>query len=594
MRLFLSPLLLFISLTTQAQVSFKTIVPQQPVVQGESFVIQYIVEGAEKTGTLAAPSFNGIKLVAGPAFYAGTNAALKGVQKVTNIVYTLKAIRPGRFVVPPATIMVNGKQLVSNEAVLVVITEKQANEKLYREQSLANPDYFLAPGEDPFAKMSKNLFVRLAVNKKKCFAGEPVLATFKLYSRLESKSDISKNPGFYGFTVYDMENLSDKKKGTETVNGKIFDVHTIRKVQLYPLQPGVFSIDPMVIKNEVTFSTSKVSKKTEQEISEGIHGNEPIDTPAEGTVTYESELETEPITIDVLPLPEKNKPLSFSGATGKFSIAASSITDTIAKNEQGLLEISITGKGNFVQLEAPAIQWPAGVEGFEPAVADDLDKTQTPLSGVRRFRYAFVSAAPGTYTIPATVFSYFDTDSNKYVTIHTKPVSFTVSNASKKVTIEETSKTSIADESEKSAQRAGLIVVALVGLVLLYWVVKKKEPVKRQTAIQEIPLASAEEVLTPAFENIDADNKLFYAALQNGIWQFASQRFNLAGSISNKIVLKEKMTSVGVEETASQQLLWLLEQCEAGLFTNADLEHDRNELLATTKLVLDKMTAQKG
>jgi BatD DUF11 like domain len=594
MRLFFPSLLLFISLTTQAQVSFKTIVPQRPVVQGESFQIQYIVEGADKTGTLAVPSFNGIRVVSGPAFYAGTNAALKGVQKVTNIVYTLEAIRPGRFVVPPATIMVNGKQLTSNEAVLVVITEKQANEKLYREQSLTNPDYFLGPGEDPFAKMNKNLFVRLAVDKKKCFAGEPVLATFKLYSRLESKSDIIKNPGFYGFTVYDMENLADKKKGTETVNGKIFDVHTIRKVQLYPLQPGVFSIDPMVLKNEVTFSTSKVNKKTEQEIAEGIFGNDTPDAPAEGTVTYEGELKTEPVTIEVLPLPEKNKPVSFSGATGKFSITASIITDTIAKNEQGMLEISITGKGNFVQLEAPSIQWPAGVEGFEPAVADDLDKTKTPLAGIRRFRYAFVCAVPGTYKIPATVFSYFDTDSNKYVTVNTKPVSFTVSNASKKISMEETNKTSIADESEKSAQRAGLIVVALVGLVVLYWVVKKKEPVRQAVAIQEVPLASADEVLTPVYENITADNKLFYAALQNSIWQFASQRFNLAGSTINKALLKEKMATAGIEGNVSQQLTWLLEQCEAGLFTNADLAHNRSELLATTKVVLDKMAAEKG
>ena len=52
--------------------------------------------------------------------------------------------------------------------------------------------------------------MKVLVDKRVCFVGEPVTAIFKLYSRLESKSDIVKNPGFYGFTVQDMINLDDK------------------------------------------------------------------------------------------------------------------------------------------------------------------------------------------------------------------------------------------------------------------------------------------------------------------------------------------------------------------------------------------------
>jgi hypothetical protein len=42
------------------------------------------------------------------------------------------------------------------------------------------------------------------VDRRTCFVGEPVVATFKLFSRLQSKSEIIKNPGFYGFSVNDM------------------------------------------------------------------------------------------------------------------------------------------------------------------------------------------------------------------------------------------------------------------------------------------------------------------------------------------------------------------------------------------------------
>ena len=73
--------------------------------------------------------------------------------------------------------------------------------------------------------MQQNLFMKVLVDKRVCFVGEPVTATFKLYSRLESKSDIVKNPGFYGFTVQDMINLDDKLTAVENINGKNFDVH---------------------------------------------------------------------------------------------------------------------------------------------------------------------------------------------------------------------------------------------------------------------------------------------------------------------------------------------------------------------------------
>jgi hypothetical protein len=58
-----------------------------------------------------------------------------------------------------------------------------------------------------------------------------------------------------------MINLDDKVKETEHINGKDFDVHTIRKVQLYPLQPGEYTIDEMKIDNKVEFTRSSVNKK---------------------------------------------------------------------------------------------------------------------------------------------------------------------------------------------------------------------------------------------------------------------------------------------------------------------------------------------
>ena len=155
----------------------------------------------------------------------------------------------------------------------------------------------------------------------------------------------------------------------------------------------------MEVVNKVEFSKSSVNRKTEQKIVEGVF--ESPDPPGRAnTVTYENNLRTEKIDIKVKPLPAARRPVLFNGATGKFSIHASIEKNELARNEKGMLIVSITGKGNFTQLPAPFIQWPAEIESFDAVVNDSLDKTQTPLKGSRTFTFAFVANRAGNYHIP--------------------------------------------------------------------------------------------------------------------------------------------------------------------------------------------------
>lgn len=579
----------FLALITagHAQVIFKTIVPQQPVVAGESFQVQYIIEDGDRTISVKPPVFSNFRFVAGPNIYMGSVSTMNGVKPLHNTVYTLEAVRLGRFMIPGAAITVDGKTIRSNNAIIEVISKEEAVKKFNRDNGLTNSDYFLRPGENAYEKIRQNLFVKVLVDRKSCYVGEPVLATFKLYSRLESKSDIIKNPGFYGFTVYDMVSLTDKQVTTENVNGKTFDVHTIRKVQLYPLQAGMFTIDAMQVKNKVEFSRSAVNKKTEQEIVEGILSTGDDEKPAAGTDVFETDISTEPVTINVRPLPEKNKPVVFSGAAGHFSITAAVANDELSKNEQGFLEITISGKGNFIQIDAPEVIWPSGVEGFEPVVKDVLDKTNTPLTGSRTFRYPFVCASPGNCQLPQVSFSFFDTDSNNYKTISTKTVNVLVSNESKKELLTEEPKTSIAEKSEKAARTAGIVVVLLVLLILFYWVFRKKEQEKFLPVQQKPVLPSVESLLQPAYTEVMEEGNQFYSTLHQITWKFAGEQFGLSGSEVNKQTLAAKMNEAGVDANLSANLFRVLEECETGMFTNASLLHDKQSMLAETKEVLE-------
>lgn len=581
---------LLLVLEVQAQLSFKTIVPQLPVVSGESFQVQYIVEDADKAISVKPPAFNSFRFVTGPNVYMGSISTVDGIKPLKNSVYTLEAVRPGRFIIPGATITVNGKLIRSNDVVVEVISKEEAAKRFNKENGSNNSDYFLRPGENVYEKIKQNLFVKVMVDKKNCYTGEPVLATFKLYSRLESKSDIVKNPGFYGFTVYDMVNLADKEVATENINGKTFDVHTIRKVQLYPLQEGIFIIDAMQVKNKVEFSRSAVNKKTEQEIAEGIFGNDDSEIPAKGTEVFETDISTEPVTIIVKPVPEKNKPVTFAGATGRFDIKASLVNNTLAKNEQGFLDITIDGKGNFIQITAPAVQWPSGIEGFEPTVKDELDKTKSPLTGRRIFRYPFVCASPGSYKILPVSFSFFNTDSNNYKTISTSTVEVSINNEEKKSLVVEEHKTSIAEKSEQSARIAGGIVVTLVLLILVYWIFIRKEPIAQEPAKQEAASPTIEELLAPVNAVITGESSQFYSALHTVLWKFAAEKFDLSGSEMNKQTLIVKMKDKGFDSSLTNRLLYVLEQCEAGIYTTVTLEEEKQTILTEAKEMLNSIS----
>lgn len=575
--------LLLLTVTACAQTLFRTLVPAEPVPAGESFRVQYLLQG-EAAKDFTPPDFYPFRLVAGPDIYPGAGDAPGSPSR--NYVFTLLAPQPGHYFIPGASITVNGRMIRSAAAAIRVISgDKEAPGS---PESAGASEYYLRPGENVQEKIRENLFLKLTVDKRSCYAGEPVLATFKLYSRLESRSDIIKNPGFYGFTVHDIRGLADNRLGTERVNGKDFDVHTIREVQLYPLQPGRFTIDPMEIRNKVEFSRIVQGRKTKQKIAEGLFNGAADDIPASGTETVESDMRTEPLTIDVRALPEKNIPVDFSGAVGKFSLSSRLERDSLAKNEEGFLVVTITGKGNFIQLGAPQVDWPPGLEGFAAIVKDSLDKFKIPLQGERQFRYGFVSTRPGTARLPAIRFSFFDTDSNRYRTLTASPLTLTVSEEEKRERPAEGQQISITALSEKKSRIAILIVFLLVVLILVYWGLKKK-PAAPAPAPANPEKQPVEELFRGAGILLPGEDGDFYQELYRAAWSYFESAFTLSGSKKNKDHLFTLLKGKGVEDQSLEELEALFSACEAGMYTRASLSADKQQLLEQAKILFGKM-----
>lgn len=405
-----------------AQVRFSTVVSEKQAGLNDYVQVEYTIENAKSVERLSPPNFRYFRLIQGPAQSNGMSYMNGQLSKFRSISFILQPRNTGRLIIPGASAVIDGKAMRSKPVVIDVRLSVTHNHALPPKSAIlpeAEPrveeEYILRPGESIAQKIKQNLLVRTEVNKTTCYEGEPIMATFKLCSRLRSESKVLKRPSLNGFSVYDMVEPEANNPTIENINGKLYNVHIIRKTQLFPLQAGTFEIDPVELDNKVKFikmgdtrgSRSPLQKLMDEYINEGIGSS-----IEEQSFT----LASKPVTITVKPLPVASKPESFNGAVGKFTMQAEIKDRTVAEGEAIAFKLLIKGKGNFTVINPPFMQLPGGMEGYDPQITENVDKFIYPLSGSKTFDYTIVARDSGMHTIPAVAFSYFDPVDAQYKT----------------------------------------------------------------------------------------------------------------------------------------------------------------------------------
>jgi hypothetical protein len=61
-----------------------------------------------------------------------------------------------------------------------------------RNNGIVEDNSELDPGENADEKIRKNFFLKAEVSKTECYVGEPLMAVFKAYSRLDANSQVLK------------------------------------------------------------------------------------------------------------------------------------------------------------------------------------------------------------------------------------------------------------------------------------------------------------------------------------------------------------------------------------------------------------------
>ena len=588
------------------QANFTTICPQKAIGKNDYLQIQFKVENASHVESINPPEFKKFSIVSGPNQESGMTSINGKVDQYVSIGYVLKPNSTGKFTIGPAIAKADGKEYQTS-SINIEVTNNSSSSSSSSLAGSSNPsnsfpafpninfdfsplpatkqfdDYILKKGENAGDKIKKNLFIKLDVNKTSCYVGEPIIASFKLYTRLRSESTITDAPSFNGFSVSDMDLNNNNSAGTEKYNGRDYNVYILRKVQLYPLQAGTFTLDPLKSDNTVSFIKAEYAASMQSDLFGMMQNFGDVTTPPDAIVEQHASLQSKPVEITVNPLPIENKPPDFKGSVGNFAIQSSLQKNNITTDDAGNLKIEINGSGNIQLLNAPKINWPNGIDGYEAKITDGIDKSSVPMKGSKTFTFPFTVSKAGSYTVPSVSFSFFDPVAGSYKTLLTQPLHMIVSiregipnNPKINDVVKKTDYTDTINTY--GLYLIGAIVLA-AGLITWFFQRKKSkkdEPVTKIKAEQvadlnvESPVNGyrvPENPLQEAHDQLmEGKYSTFYNSLDISLKKFLAAKFRIPLNELNKKRISEELDKSSIGLSISIRLSALLDEIEINIY----------------------------
>jgi BatD DUF11 like domain len=413
--------------------TFTSTVDNNKVGVNDRFQVSFTFSGTDINGLkkFSPPSFQNFLILSGPNESTSMQIINSAVSASRTFSYYIQAKGTGKFNIGSASIESDGKTFRTDPLTIEVVSGSTIpnNSASSSEPVITSKD------------IGDNLFVKAIADKQKVYLGEPIIVTYKLYTRLNIASQMSVNklPQYNGFWAEELTTSNNITFSTEVVNGKQYRVGILKRVSLFPSQTGELSVTPFELNVPVQIQRKRRSGNIFDDFF-----NDPF-FDAGQTVNYDAKSNT--LKVDVIPLPGKDVPDSFDGAVGDFSLNSNIDKTDVKANEPVSLKLNISGTGNIKLINAPEINLPTGFEKYEPKVSEQINRTGK-ISGTKNIEYLVIPRIAGKMEIPAVKFSYFDLSKKSYVTLSTKPYELNVEKGSE-------NNTSVAGVSKEDVKLLG-------------------------------------------------------------------------------------------------------------------------------------------
>lgn len=376
---------------------------------GAAFQVVFTVDAQPSTYT--PPNFKDFDVFSGPNTSQSMQYVNGAMSASFSISFLIAAKKEGKLQIGPMVMVVNGKNVSSNpvniEATKGAVPAGQSQQQQQTTQG--------GQVEPPTQVTGEDVFVKTSVSKTKCYIGEQIMVTQKIYSRLDLRGFQNiKFPAFNGFWSQQPEGVPNVQLQIENIDGVNYYVGEFNKSYIFPQRTGALTIDP----TEVECVVRRQSSKKPRNIFEQFFGGGGFEDVVVKAVSRK-------LKIDVMDVPEAGKPVNFSGGVGSLNYKVEASKNNMKANDAFNLKITISGKGNLKLLEAPKLNLPESFESYEPKVSENISNAGG-VSGSKTYNYLIIPREPGDFALNGLDFSYFDLDKKKYITIPSPEIKITV------------------------------------------------------------------------------------------------------------------------------------------------------------------------
>ncbi len=491
----------------------------------------------------ALPEFN--------VFYGGSSSQynLTGNQFSASVTWTyvLKPKKVGQFTVSQIHISYGNKTYAANPVTIKVLAKSRKPP-----QSKSTQDTFT----DAFSSSTHK--VEASVDNSRPYVNEQIIYTFRyLYTvRIPSFNAPKYTPP--SLRQFWQTELERKRSRRQVIDGTLYWIEEIQ-VGLFPITAGKVTIEP-----------AKLSLPT-----------------AAGRSRLQSSkvLVTDPVEVNVRPLPQKGRPTNFASTVGQYRIHAQTDRQTIEAGDGFTLRVQVSGEGNIKTVPEPTISALPHMAIYDPQITDAIGVVDSKVQGSRTYEYVIIPSKEGRWTIPAIDYPYFHPQTENYQIARTVAITINVlpnPNAITGTTAPHTTQSDMhllkqdiryikPDLLELSNQhlypykRVSFWAAQTLPIVIVLsvWFYRQRQAKRDPKQIREQYAAKkALRLIEYAKKHTTNEPTAFYGTLANGLYQYIGDIFDISPGGLNPELVRQRCKEAGFPESATTQIVDTLTQCD--------------------------------
>jgi len=351
---------------------------------GEEMVLTIRASGAaDQPLELTLPQLDGFEITARSE---RTEVSLGGTAtRTTDLEVRLRAVRAGTFRLGAVTVK-QGSSSVRTAAITIVVSGAGAaltmSPRLRSLLERAPPPR--RPGEPALT---------LVASSDRVYVGEQVDVVTAAWFPRDLRARLRRPPtlappalaGVWSYPQATPPGIAASRQ----VGGTWYDLFVSHQI-VFPLTPGQLELERASLQYSVPVAMQFFSQEERYT------------------------LESNAVTLTVLPLPEAGKPVGFAGAVGRRLTLSRTAGAAVRAGEVLPVEVSIAGEGNVALWPAPDLAWPSGLRHYQDRTDDRMSPVAGRIGGTKVFRWLAMPDSAGPIRLPAIGYPYFDLDAEAY------------------------------------------------------------------------------------------------------------------------------------------------------------------------------------